>query len=173
MEIKKRIIESQFKKRDTKQFDMVGLAEASKITVLYDFEERTDISWMEGAKQILYNETPAILQFMGVYNGKRKTSIYKDYTNIICKDDFNWLLKPKKTFVKRFIGTDFDFLLNLCKELPPFFQFILSSSNAKLRVGRGGEMYRNYHDFMVNVDSSERLDILKTMVDYLSMHNKK
>ena len=92
--------------------------------------------------------------------------------DIITSKDVNLLYQPQKPFVKEFINTEFDILidLSLSNYLPLLYCAALSK--AGLKVGRFQEDHELYYDLMIHAAQDETLDTFASQViHYLSRIN--
>ena len=92
--------------------------------------------------------------------------------DIVMVKDLNWCLQPKKTFVKEFIDTEFDILIDLSlKEHLPLL-YLASLSKAVLKVGRYQEDYELFYDLMIHTSDDETIDsFAEQVLHYLGKIN--
>ncbi len=92
--------------------------------------------------------------------------------NIVTSKNVNWRFQPQNDFVKEFINTEFDILidLSLAEYLPLLYCAALSK--AGLKVGRFQENHQLFYDLMINTGQDETIDSFVTQViHYLSRIN--
>jgi hypothetical protein len=92
--------------------------------------------------------------------------------DIIISKNVNWRFQPKNAFVKEFINTEFDILidLSLAEYLPLLYCSALSK--AGLKVGRYQEDYQVFYDLLIHAGPDETIDSFATQViHYLSRIN--
>lgn len=92
--------------------------------------------------------------------------------DIITVKDIDWRYQPKKPFVKEFINTEFDILIDLSlnDHLPLLYCSALSQ--AGLKVGRFQEDHELFYDLMIHAGPDETIDSFsKQVIHYLSRIN--
>lgn len=92
--------------------------------------------------------------------------------DIITAKDVNWRYQPVKPFVKEFICTEYDLLIDLSLEeyLPLFYCSALSK--ATLKVGRYQEDHHIFYDLMIHATPEETIDSFsEQVIHYLSRIN--
>lgn len=92
--------------------------------------------------------------------------------DIITARDVNWRLQPQKPFVKEFINTKYDILIDL--SLNDHFPLLYCSalSQAGLKVGRFQEDHQLFYDLMIHAGPDETIDSFAIQViHYLSRIN--
>jgi len=92
--------------------------------------------------------------------------------DIITAKDVTWRFQPQKPFVKEFINTEFDILIDLSlnEHLPLLYCAALSK--AGLKVGRFEEDHQMFYDLMIHSAPDETIDSFATQViHYLSRIN--
>lgn len=92
--------------------------------------------------------------------------------DIITVKDVNWRYQPQKPFVKEFIETEYDILidLSLTDQLPLLFCSALSK--AGLKVGRFQEDHELFYDLLIHAGPDETIDsFADQVIHYLSRIN--
>ena len=92
--------------------------------------------------------------------------------DIITAKDLNWRYQPQKPFVKEFINTEYDLLidLSLTEYLPLLYCSALSK--AGLKVGRFQDDHQLYFDLMIHTSENESIESFATQaIHYLSRIN--
>jgi hypothetical protein len=92
--------------------------------------------------------------------------------DIITAKDVNWRFQPQKPFVKEFIATEYDILIDL--SLGDYLPLLYCSalSQAGLKVGRFQEDHQLFYDLMIHAVPDETIDSFATQViHYLSRIN--
>lgn len=92
--------------------------------------------------------------------------------DILTAKDVNWRLQPQKPFVKEFIETEYDILIDLSlgDYLPLLYCAALSK--AGLKVGRFQEDHELFYDLMIHAGPEETIDSFATkVIHYLSRIN--
>lgn len=93
-----------------------------------------------------------------------------DYFN---KKDLNWFMKPDSASIHKFANQKFDILVDLSIEEVFPVEFVLATSKAKFKVGKGGGKNRHFYDLMINIEEGQGLNFLvKNINHYLNMINK-
>lgn len=126
----------------------------------------------------------SILSRLNDFNVKVKVVCYTDLKiiphyfipkisqDIITAKDVNWKFQPQKPFVKEFINTEYDILidLSLSEHLPLLYCAALSK--AGLKVGRFEENHQLFYDLMIHAGQDETIDSFAVQViHYLSRIN--
>lgn len=92
--------------------------------------------------------------------------------DIVTVKDIDWRYQPKKPFVKEFINTEYDILIDLSlnDHLPLLYCSALS--RAGLKVGRFQEDHELFYDLMIHAGPDETIDSFSVQViHYLSRIN--
>ena len=92
--------------------------------------------------------------------------------DIITAKDINWRIQPQKHFVKEFINTEFDILidLSLTDHLPLLYCAALSK--ARLKAGRFQEDHQLFYDLMIHAGPEETIESFAgQIIHYLSRIN--
>jgi hypothetical protein len=92
--------------------------------------------------------------------------------DIITAKDVNWRFQPQKPFIKEFIATEYDILIDL--SLGDYLPLLYCSalSQAGLKVGRYQEDHQLFYDLMIHAAPDETIDSFATQViHYLSRIN--
>jgi hypothetical protein len=92
--------------------------------------------------------------------------------DIITGKDVNWRFQPQKPFVKEFIETEYDILIDLSLEDHLPLLYCAALSKAGLKVGRFQEDHQLFYDLMIHTATDETIDSFTTQViHYLSRIN--
>ncbi len=131
-----------------------------------------------------YNIAETILNQLTKMNLKVRVVCYTDLKiiphyfipkitqDIITSKDVNLLYQPHKPFVKEFINTDFDLLIDLCLNNYLPLLYCSALSKAGLKVGRFQEDHELFYDLMIQAGQDETLDSFAAQViHYLSRIN--
>ena len=92
--------------------------------------------------------------------------------DIITAKDINWRIQPQKPFVKEFINTEFDILidLSLTDHLPLLYCAALSK--ARLKAGRFQEDHQLFYDLLIHAGPEETIESFAgQIIHYLSRIN--
>jgi len=92
--------------------------------------------------------------------------------DIITAKDVNWRYQPQKPFVKDFIDTEYDILIDL--SLSDYLPLLYCSalSKAGLKVGRYSEDHQSLYDLMIHTGQDETIDsFADQVIHYLSLIN--
>lgn len=131
-----------------------------------------------------YKKVELILSKLTELNLKVKVVCYTDLKtipyyfipkisqDIITVKDINWRYQPQKPFVKEFINTEYDILIDLSlkNHLPLLYCAALSC--AGLKVGRFQEDHHLLYDLMIHAAPEETIDsFAEQVIHYLSMIN--
>lgn len=92
--------------------------------------------------------------------------------DIITAKDINWRFQPQKAFVKEFISTRFDLLIDLSLNNHLPLLYCAALSNAGLKVGRFQDDHELYYDLMIHASPDETIDsFAEQVIHYLSKIN--
>jgi hypothetical protein len=125
-----------------------------------------------------YKMVDLILARLGEMNLKTRVVCYTDLKltphyfipkitqDIITAKDVNWKFQPQKPFVKEFIATEYDLLidLSLTDHLPLLYCAALSM--AGLKVGRYQEEHQHIYDLMIHTAPEETPETFATQIFY-------
>lgn len=132
----------------------------------------------------IYKKVEVIISRLTELNLKVKVVCYTDQKiipyyfipkisqDIITVKDINWRFQPQKPFVKEFINTGYDILidLSLSDYLPLLYCAALS--NAGLKVGRYQEDHQLLYDLMIHAGPDETIDsFAEQVIHYLRKIN--
>jgi hypothetical protein len=152
----------------------VNLEYARSVALLYYLPDET-----------IYKKMESILGKFNDMNIKTRVVCYTDLKinphyfipkisqDIITAKDINWKYQPQKAFVKDFIETPFDILidLSLTEHLPLLYLAALSKSG--LKVGRYEEDLQMFYDLMIHTGTEETIDSFsEQVIHYLSKINR-
>ncbi|MBU0765007.1 MAG: hypothetical protein KJ607_09255 [Bacteroidetes bacterium] len=85
--------------------------------------------------------------------------------SFFCRKNLNWLGKPKNPVVDEFIGKKFDILIDLSLENSFPTRYIVSLTDASLKVGRYINKDSPY-DFMIDISKNPSIEYLIEQVKY-------
>jgi hypothetical protein len=151
----------------------VNLESARTATILYYLPD-----------EATYKKVELILSRLNELNLKTRVVCYTDLKiiphyfipkitqDIITAKDVNWRFQPQKPFVKEFIDTEFDILIDL--SLSDYLPLLYCSalSKAGLKVGRYNEDHQSFYDLMIHAGQDETIDsFADQVIHYLSMIN--
>lgn len=92
--------------------------------------------------------------------------------DILTAKDVNWRIQPQKPFVKEFINTSFDLLIDLSLNDHLPLLYCAALSNAGLKVGRFQEDHQLFYDLLIHAGTDETIDsFADQVIHYLSMIN--
>jgi hypothetical protein len=92
--------------------------------------------------------------------------------DVITAKDVNMLYQPQKAFVKEFIDTEYDILIDLSLDDHLPLLYCAALSKAGLKVGRFQEDHELFYDLMIHAAPDETIDSFATqVVHYLSRIN--
>lgn len=92
--------------------------------------------------------------------------------DIITAKDVTWRYQPKKPFVKEFIITEYDLLIDLSLDNYLPLLYCAALSKAGLKVGRFQEDHQLFYDLMIHSSPDETIDSFAgQVIHYLSRIN--
>lgn len=151
----------------------INLTTAHTVALLYELPDETT-----------YKKAELILNKLNDMNLKVRVVCYTDLKiiphyfipkitqDIITAKDVNWRFQPTKQFVKEFINTEFDILIDLSlnDHLPLLYCSALSK--AGLKVGRFQEDHHLFYDLMIHTGPEETIETFsEQVIHYLSRIN--
>lgn len=86
--------------------------------------------------------------------------------DVITVKDVNWRFHPVKPFVKEFLNTDFDILINLSLDEYLPLEYCAALSKAGLKVGRFREDQHLIYDLMIHSVADDTIDSFAEQVIY-------
>jgi hypothetical protein len=92
--------------------------------------------------------------------------------DIITVKDVSWRYQPLKPFVKEFLNTEFDILIDLSLNDHPPLLYCAALSKAHLKVGRFEDSHQSVYDLMIQAGPGETIDsFVDQIIHYLSRIN--
>ena len=92
--------------------------------------------------------------------------------DILTSKDVNWRYQPQKPFVKEFVDTEYDILIDLSLDDHLPLLYCAALSKAGLKVGRFQEDHQLFYDLMIQAGPDETIDSFSIQViHYLSRIN--
>jgi hypothetical protein len=157
----------------SRQQKPTNLENARTVALLYYLP---DEATYHVAEAILSKLTRMNLKVRVVCYTDLKTSphyfIPKISQDIITVKDVNLLYQPQKPFVKEFIATEFDILIDLSLNNYLPLLYCAALSKAGLKVGRFEEDHELYYDLMIQAGQDETIDsFANQVIHYLSRIN--
>ncbi len=156
-----------------RQQKQINLLNAKTVALLYYLPD-----------EAIYRDMETILSRLTKMNLKVKVVCYTDLKtvphffipkisqDIITVKDVNLLYQPQKAFVKEFIDTEYDILIDLSLNDHLPLLYCAALSKAGLKVGRFQEDHQLYYDLMIHAVPDETLDSFAAQViHYLSRIN--
>lgn len=160
----------QLNKRDQKQ---VSIERARSVALLYYLPDEET-----------YKKVELIIGRLTELNLKVRVVCYTDLKliphyfipkisqDILTAKDVNWRIQPQKPFVKEFINTAYDLLIDLSLNDHLPLLYCAALSNAGLKVGRYQEDHQLFYDLMIHAGTDETIDsFADQVIHYLSMIN--
>jgi hypothetical protein len=165
-------LQQQLHEMNRKQKQM-NLNSASSVALLYYLPDETTYKIVE---TILFKLYELKLKVRVVcYTDLKITPHYfipKITQDIITAKDLNWKFQPQKPFVKEFINTEYDLLIDLSLNNHLPLLYCAALSKAGLKVGRFQEDHQLYYDLMIHAAPDETIDSFASQViHYLSRIN--
>jgi len=157
-------------KRSQKQ---INLENARTVALLYCLPDEATYKIMESILGKL-NELNLKVRVVAYTDQKFYPHYFipKISQDIFTAKDLNWRLQPQKPFVKEFIETEYDILIDLSLEDHLPLLYCSALSKAGLKVGRFQEDHQLFYDLMIHAGPEETIDSFATQViHYLSRIN--
>lgn len=151
----------------------INLDSARTVALLYYLPDEATYKTMETILAKLY-ELNLKVRVVAYSNQKFNPHYFipKISQDIITAKDLNWRLQPQKPFVKEFIETEYDILIDLSLEDHLPLLYCAGLSKAGLKVGRFQEDHELFYDLMIHAGQDETIDLFATQViHYLSRIN--
>lgn len=157
-------------KRDLKP---INLESARTVAILYYLPDEDTYKTMESILSRIYELNLKVR--VVAYTDQKFNPHYfipKISQDILTAKDVNWRLQPQKPFVKEFIETEYDILIDLSLEDHLPLLYCAALSKAGLKVGRFQEDHQLFYDLMIHAGPDETIDSFATQViHYLSRIN--
>ena len=84
-----------------------------------------------------------------------------------CKEQVNFWRLPQPATLERFLGTPFDYLINLDVEGSLVLQAVSTYSTAKARIGLYQEPFQFCQDFMIKCEASNGVELIENLKNYI------
>lgn len=151
----------------------INLENARTVALLYYLPDEVTYKIMESIL-VKFNELNLKIRVVAYTNQKFNPHYFipKITQDILTAKDVSWRLQPQKAFVKEFIDTEYDILidLSLSDHLP--LLYCAGLSKAGLKVGRFQEDHQLFYDLMIHAGPDETIDSFATqIIHYLSRIN--
>jgi hypothetical protein len=151
----------------------INLDSARTVALLYYLPDEDTYKTMETILAKLY-ELNLKVRVVAYANQKFNPHYFipKISQDIITAKDVNWRYQPQKAFVKEFIETEYDILIDLSLDDHLPLLYCAALSQAGLKVGRFQEDHQLFYDLMIHTGADESIDSFATQViHYLSRIN--
>jgi hypothetical protein len=162
--IAKRLVARYKPNAQDKEFK--SFADARTIGLIYDTEV---VKSKQITKMVHYFESMGKnVTTIGFVNEKEIRNYLPNYKEeYFCLVDLTFWKLPKEEKIKRFISTDFDYLINLDTVGQLQLQAISAQSVAKVRVGKHMDEFAYAHDFMIQSDASNAEELFEEIKNYI------
>jgi hypothetical protein len=151
----------------------INLQSARTVALLYYLPDEATYKTMELILSKL-NDLNLKVRVVAYTNQKFNPHYFipKISQDVLTAKDVNWRLQPQKPFVKEFIETEYDILIDLSLEDHLPLLYCAALSKAGLKVGRFQEDHELFYDLMIHAGPEETIDSFATQViHYLSRIN--
>lgn len=151
----------------------INLENARTVAVLYYLPDEATYKIMESILGKLY-ELNLKVRVVAYANQKFNPHYFipKITQDILTAKDVSWKFQPQKAFVKEFIETEYDILIDLSLNDHLPLLYCAGLSKAGLKVGRFQEDHQLFYDLMIQTGPDETIDSFATQViHYLSRIN--
>jgi len=160
--IKKKYRNYFFRKATRKlirQKKVVNYYEAKNIGIIYDASQEENYMLISNLTKELQLSGKRV-NTLGYIRQKKRPhySFPRLIFGFFFRRDFTWNYKPKSIFVKDFLETEFDILIDISPEEIFFTKYVSGLSRAKYKVGIFSANYFNIYDLMIEVDDSCSLE---------------
>lgn len=152
----------------------INLENARTVAVLYYLPDEATYKIMESILGKLY-ELNLKVRVVAYTNQKFNPHYFipKITQDILTAKDVSWRFQPQKAFIKEFIETEYDILIDLSLNDHLPLLYCAGLSRAGLKVGRFQEDHQLFYDLMIQTGPDETIDSFVTQViHYLSRINK-
>ncbi len=156
-----------------RQKQFVGLSGAKYIGISYYLEDDQTYSVVSGFVKVLQEKNIKV-KAMGYVKDKYLTQRYlpKITFDFFYDKDLNWFHKPSGTYVKDFLGEEFDIYIDLTMEEVIPVKYISGKATATFKVGRYCDSHNDIFDLLIKVDNSAGVDKLINEINhYLTIIN--
>jgi len=151
----------------------INLQSARTVALLYYLYDEATYKLMDSILAKI-NELNLKVRVVAYTNQKFNPHYFipKISQDIITGKDVSWRFQPQKGFVKEFIETEYDILIDLSLEDHLPLLYCAALSQAGLKVGRFQEDHELFYDLMIQAGPDETIDSFATQViHYLSKIN--
>jgi len=153
-----------------RQKAFIKLTEAKSVGIVFDATDKDDFEIIKKFIQQLKEITKGI-HAIGFVDNKitPNYSYIKTDIDLFNKKELTSGYKPLSPYIKTFIETERDILIdaNVGNKLP--LQYIAAASKAKCKIGLHTEKNELFHDVLLNVGSNNELEFfLRQSIKYLT-----
>ena len=161
-------------KRFLRNKKLINYRDIKNIGILYIVDNESTYNKISGFVKKMKNDNKK-LKALGFIKDKKTSDKFlpKLSYDFFSENDLNWYKKPDNKYVKDFINSDFDLLINTDFENIFPLKYITAKSKASLKTGLYNEQNSKYFDLMIKMDKRENLDeLFNQVIHYLSIINK-
>jgi len=160
-------------KKITRQKKVVNYFDAKSIGIIYDASKEENYLFITGFTKDLQQDGKKV-STLGFVRQKKKPeySFPKLIFGFFSAGDFGWNYKYQSNFIKDFVDSDFDILLDFSTEDIFFTKYIAGLSKARYKVGAFSYDYYKIYDLLINVSKSCSLEeLMEHSLHYLKTIN--
>ena len=153
--------------KKNKQAEFFNFSNTNKIGILFNGSEKKNNIIVKETIKYFSNKNISC-EALGFVNRKRMyeynlTSLNIDFFNL---KDCNFFGIPKSNNAVSFIKERFDVLINLSNENHFLYDYIVTKSKSKLKIGHSNS---NYYDLIIKSDFNDAGTFIKEVIFYLEL----
>lgn len=153
--------------------ERVNFSDALVIGVVYSTEDELEKNvikdYIKGLKE--QKKEVHILEYHS--NEKITNELQTRQKKVINERDINFFNLPKKKSIEGFQEITYDMLIFFGPKSSLPLNYIVATSNARIKIGPYNPTFTNVFDFMVQIDDNEKVDVfIDTLKLYIGSINK-
>ena len=150
---------------------VVDYASAGKVALLFGFDREEDPRTAAALVKQLKDDGKEInaLGFVNAAQVPEEVSV-SEHTQLCCKKDFSWLLKPKRGFLKEFANREYDILIDLSSQQAYPMKFMAARSGAHFKTGAAHPDTNDVFDLIMQVEEDcPAAELARHIIHYLKI----
>lgn len=150
-----------------------NLKSAKSIGILFEVGTHNEDTVIERFIESLKADGKKVYSIGFIQNAKEENDFkISMYEYFYTKKDLNWLGFPSIEKTGKFLARDFDILIDLCINDNFSTEYILSHSNAKLKVGKTGGYKDEFCDLLIDIkEHNDTQYLIEQIKNYLQKIN--
>jgi len=163
------------KKKNKRNKKVVNYFDANSIGIIYDASIEDNYNFITECVKKIQSDNKKVNTLGYIKHKKLPDYCFpKLIFGFFFAKDFKWNYKPKSNFVKEFIESEYDILIDLSPCEIYHAKHIAGLSKAKYKTGKLNNEYLHIYDLMIDIsDSSSIEELYENSLHYLKTINKK